>query len=165
MLISTCKIFKDKNRHKLVVRAICNLNQICRCLLHQIARKTMSWLVNNLYGKKITKARQTKFCMLFVIFICYNFAHVLHENALVFSQSEVRNFLMYITFSFNPVHFLSKRLEYTNEPCFRRWSNFFKATISQLKVAFCKIKLGVSWACTTDQGLSFKHLIVAIVDA
>lgn len=115
--------------------------------------------------KKITKARQTKFCMLFVIFICYNFAHVLHENALAFSQSEVRNFLMYITFSFNPVHFLSKRLEYTNEPCFRRWSNFFKATISQLKVAFCKIKLGVSWACTTDQGLSFKHLIVAIVDA
>ena len=112
--------------------------------------------------KKITKARQTKFCMLFVIFICYNFAHVLHENALAFSQSEVRNFLMYITFSFNPVHFLSKRLEYTNEPCFRRWS---KATISQLKVAFCKIKLGVSWACTTDQGLSFKHLIVAIVDA
>lgn len=105
--------------------------------------------------KKITKARQTKFCMLFVIFICYNFAHVLHENALAFSQSEVRNFLMYITFSFNPVHFLSKRLEYT------RWS---KATISQLKVAFCKIKLGVSWACTTDQGLSFKHLIVAIVD-
>lgn len=106
--------------------------------------------------KKITKARQTKFCMLFVIFICYNFAHVLHENALAFSRSEVRNFLMYITFSFNPVHFLSKRLEYT------RWS---KATISQLKVAFCKIKLGVSWACTTDQGLSFKHLIVAIVDA
>lgn len=156
MLISTCKIFKDKNRHKLVVSAIFNLNQICRCLLHQIARKTMSWLVNNLYGKKITKARQTKFCMLFVIFICYNFAHVLHENALAFSQSEVRNFLMYITFSFNPVHFLSKRLEYT------RWS---KATISQLKVAFCKIKLGVSWACTTDQGLSFKHLIVAIVDA
>ena len=40
----------------------------------------------------------------------------------------------------------------------------FKATISQLKVVFCKIKLGVSWACTTDQGLSFKHLIVAIVD-
>ena len=116
-------------------------------------------------GKKITNARQIKFCMLFVIFICYNFADVLHENALVFSRSKVRNFLMYITFSFNPIHFLCKRLEYTNEPCFRRWSNFFKATISQLKVTFCKIKLGVSWACTTDQGLSFKHLIVAIVDA
>ena len=27
---------------------------------------------------------------------CYNFALVLHENALVFSQSEARNFFMYI---------------------------------------------------------------------
>ena len=30
-----------------------------------------------------------------VICTCYNFAHMLHENKLVFSQSEECNFFMY----------------------------------------------------------------------
>ena len=43
-----------------------------------------------------TKLHEPVAFALFVICTHYNFALVLHENALVFSQSEVRNFSMYI---------------------------------------------------------------------
>ena len=86
MLISTCKIFKDKIRQFVI------LTKFAGACYTKLQEKPCHDLLIICVEKKITKARQTKFCMLFVIFICYNFAHVLHENALVFSQSEVRNF-------------------------------------------------------------------------
>ena len=71
-------------------------------LVHQIARKIMLLPVNNLH-EKISQKSETdeilKACALLVncarvttLHLCYNFALVLHENALVFSQSKAWNF-------------------------------------------------------------------------
>ena len=77
-----------------------------RIYWHQIARKIMLLLFNTVHGKKRRKSRATKFWKraraLLVIFTrvttlqsCYNFAGVLHENAIVFGKS-VRNFFLRI---------------------------------------------------------------------
>ena len=76
--------------------AICNLWKICQCLLHQIAREVMLLLVNNVNEKSITENQDGRnFECLHALFCnlhsCYNFALMLHENALVLSQSETRN--------------------------------------------------------------------------
>ena len=56
--------------------------KIYKCLLHQIAGKIMLLLVNNVHEKISQKVKT-------------DFAVALHENALVFSQSEARNFFPY----------------------------------------------------------------------
>ena len=63
----------------------------------------MLLLVNNFQGKNITESQNRRnfesVRALFVIWTrvttLYNFALVLHKNALFFSQSEARNFFMY----------------------------------------------------------------------
>ena len=62
----------------------------------------MLLLVNNVQGKNITESQDKKFwkraraiCNLNSCYNLHNFALVLHENALFFSQSEARNFFMY----------------------------------------------------------------------
>ena len=60
----------------------------------------MILLVNNVHEKNHRKSRQTKFWKRMHatsnLHLCYNFALVLHKNALIFSQSEARNSFMYI---------------------------------------------------------------------
>ena len=73
--------------------AICNLWKICQCLLHQITREVMLLLVNNVNEKSITENQDGRNfeCAFCNLHSCYNFALMLHENALVLSQSETRN--------------------------------------------------------------------------
>ena len=75
------------------------ISKIYNCLSHQIAWEIMLLLVNNLQGKNITESQNRRnFESVRVICnlnSCHNFALVLHENALFFSQSEARNFFMY----------------------------------------------------------------------
>ena len=56
----------------------------------------MLLLVNNVHEKNITESGQTKFWKrlraICNLHSCYNFALLLHENSLIFSQSEVHNF-------------------------------------------------------------------------
>ena len=56
--------------------------KIYKCLLHQMTREIMSYLDNNLH-EKTTQKGAGAICNLLS---CYNFALVLHEIALVFSQ-------------------------------------------------------------------------------
>ena len=78
---------------------ICSLWKLFKCPLHQIAREIILFPVNSIPEKtaqKVEKDEILKACARSNLHMCYNFALVLHENALVFSQSEARNFFMYI---------------------------------------------------------------------
>ena len=100
VLISTSNFFTDiKIAQTRRASAIYSLWKICKCLLHQIAREIMLLLVDNLnettssksVTEEILKACARAICN---FHSCYNFA--LLETALVFSQSEARNFFMFI---------------------------------------------------------------------
>ena len=80
-------------------RAIRSLCKLYKYLLHQILREITLLPVNNVHEKtaqKVKKDEILKACARSNLHMCYNFALALHENALVFSQSEARNFFMYI---------------------------------------------------------------------
>ena len=79
----------------------CNLQTLKKCLFHLIARENRSLLVYNVHEKisqKVKTDKTLKACPLFLnLHSCYNFALVLHKNALVCSQSEAHNlYIMYI---------------------------------------------------------------------
>ena len=80
-------------------------------LLHQIAREIQFFLTYNVNEKNHKKSGQTNFdsmhsSYLYFAFVlqlcthvttlhsCYNFAFMLHENALLFSPSEMHHFLL-----------------------------------------------------------------------
>ena len=70
------------------------------CLFHKIEREIMSLLDNNVNVKTSQKGN-TNFESVRALFVkplhpCYNFALVLHENAIFFSQAEVRKFFTYV---------------------------------------------------------------------
>ena len=56
----------------------------------------MLLLVNNVHGKTSQKVKTDNVRAICRLHLCYNFALVLQENALLFSQSEAHNFFMYI---------------------------------------------------------------------
>ena len=56
----------------------------------------MLLLVNNVHGKTSQKVKTDNLRALCHLHLCYNFVLVVQENALLFSQSEVHNFFMYI---------------------------------------------------------------------
>ena len=73
-----------------MVIAICSLWKLYKCLLRQIAKEFMLFLVNNLMKKKTQKVKTNE-----ILKTCAHslyLALMLHKNALVLSQSEARNF-------------------------------------------------------------------------
>ena len=69
--------------------AICSLWKLYKCLLRQIAREFMLFLVNNLMKNNLRRSRPTKFWKRARTLYL---ALMLHKNAFVLSQSEARNF-------------------------------------------------------------------------
>ena len=99
LLLLTSMSKRQQNCTSKWASTICSLRKLFKCLLHQIAREIILFPVNNANEKtaqKVEKDEILKACARSNLHMCYNFALVLHENALVFSQSEVRNFFMYI---------------------------------------------------------------------
>ena len=94
MLISTIKFFKDKIARARRENTICSLWKIKKGLLQQIARETWYYLLMTYTEKHHRKSRQTR--VICNLHSCYNFALVLNAKSIVFSQSEARNFFMYI---------------------------------------------------------------------
>ena len=96
MLISTSQFFKDNK----IVRALV-FGKFISAYLHQIALEITLLLVNNLHEKRITDTQDRRHFgserAIYNLHSCYNFALELHENALVFSQSDARTFSMSIT--------------------------------------------------------------------
>ena len=94
MLIYSGKFLKDK-----IARAR-RASAIWRCLLYQIARYIMLLLVDNVHEKTSqTVLTDINFgsahALIGNLHSCYDFPLVLHENVLVFSQSDARNFFKY----------------------------------------------------------------------
>ena len=86
-----------------------------------------------MYTKKHRKkSRQTKFWklvrLLVILYSCYNFALALNENALVFSQSEARNFILYIYILLRIIKSLVKSWE-SLIACVQRQMRFIKGSI------------------------------------
>ena len=66
-------------------------------LLHQIAREIMLLFVDKAHEKTSQKVKKDVHAKCTCnLHLCYNFALLLHENALIFSQSEGCNFFMFI---------------------------------------------------------------------
>ena len=61
----------------------------------------MLLLVNSVHGKTSQKVKTDNVRAICRLHLCYNFALVLQENALLFSQSEAHNFFMYIVTAIN----------------------------------------------------------------
>ena len=87
------------------------------CLLHQIAREITLLLDNNLHETNITEWQDRRnfenVRTIYNFYSCYNLVLVLHENILVFSQSEAYNFSMYIIIK------QKKGVRETAEKCFQ----------------------------------------------
>ena len=101
----------DANKHKQIFqrqqncsspKEECNLwsLKIYKRLSHQIEREIKLLLVNNVHENIAENQDRKNFlkhvCRICNLQLCYNFALMLHENALIFSQSEVCNFFMSI---------------------------------------------------------------------
>ena len=80
--------------------AICSLSKIYKFLRHQNATGIMLLLDNNVHEKTSWRVKIKKICKCLQaicnLHSCYNFALVLHENVLIFNQSNTCNFFMYI---------------------------------------------------------------------
>ena len=87
---------------------ICSLWKIYKSWLHQVALKIMILLVNSVHKTYCRKSRLTEFWKrvhaIYNLLPCYNFALMLHENAIVFSQSEARNFSCLLLIMSLPKH-------------------------------------------------------------
>ena len=87
------------------------------CLLHQIAREITLLLDNNLHETNIIERQDRRnfenVRTIYNFYSCYNLVLVLHENILVFSQSEAYNFSMYIIIK------QKKGFRETAEKCFQ----------------------------------------------
>ena len=88
-----------------------------RCLLHQIAREITLLLDNNLHETNIIERQDRRnfenVRTIYNFYSCYNLVLVLHENVLVFSQSEAYNSSMYIIIK------QKKGVRETAEKCFQ----------------------------------------------
>ena len=88
-----------------------------RGLLHQIAREITLLLDNNLHETNTIERQDRRnfetVCTICNFYSCYNFVLVLHENILVFSQSEAYKFSMYIIIK------QKKGVRETAEKCFQ----------------------------------------------
>ena len=88
-----------------------------RCLLHQIAREITLLLDNNLHETNIIERQDRRnfetVRTIYNFYSCYNLVLVLHENILVFSQSETYKFSMYIIIK------QKKGVRETAEKCFQ----------------------------------------------
>ena len=66
----------------------------------KLQEKSCYYLLIIYIKRCLRNSRKTKFwehpCIICNLHFCYNFEFVFHENALVFSQSEVHNFFWYI---------------------------------------------------------------------
>ena len=71
----------DPKDNSIISSAICSLWKIYKCLLQQIAFNIMLLLVNNVYEKTSWRVRTDK---ILKASAHYNFALLLHENALIF---------------------------------------------------------------------------------
>ena len=87
------------------------------CLLHQIAREITLLLDNNLHETNIIERQDRRnfenVRTIYNFYSCYNLVLVLHENILVFSQSETYKFSMYIIIK------QKKGVRETAEKCFQ----------------------------------------------
>ena len=123
MFISTCQFFKDNKLHKPVGQVqFVVFEKFTSAYYTKLQENTYYYLLT-IYRKNITESQHRQnfesVHMLFVILhSSYNFALVLYENALVFSQSEALNFFMYITIIviFNPVLPVTYHLLLNMEP-------------------------------------------------
>ena len=66
-------------------------------LLQQIAREIQFFFLPIMYMKKITKIQDRQILTVYIqaictLHLCYDFAFMLHENALLFSPSEMHQF-------------------------------------------------------------------------
>ena len=101
MQISTSKFFKDnKIAQALRKSEICGLWKFISAY-HTKLREKSSYYLLIMYMKNIAVNQDRHnflkhVCRICNLQLCYNFALMLHENALIFSQSEVCNFFMSI---------------------------------------------------------------------
>ena len=103
--MSTTKFSKDNKialaqLMQVQFKCSCSLSKIYKFLRHQNATGIMLLLDNNVHEKTSWRVKIKKICKCLQaicnLHSCYNFALVLHENVLIFNQSNTCNFFMYI---------------------------------------------------------------------